>query len=519
MKKIISLLTIAFLILSQHSFVKAVEEICEYDSVVYATMDELGENLAYIVEKDNNFFIVHNWEEGKKYNKIRNLQLSNKGNKISYLWKNQSEYSIVYNWREQTVVVEDIYDFKVSEDGKNMSFIGLDDSWEIYIIYNWEEELISGYDMIFNLEVSNNWKDMFYIVVDEWKRFIVHNWEKVGKEYDSIATLFKVSEDSEDIFFIAIDKWKTFIVHNWEEIGKEYDSISDIVVSRNKNSIFYSAKKEWELFRIHHSQEKKSIYQLLKKWEKNVLIQNGIEGQKYDMIYNLSISDDWKNVYYIARDSITGLSFVVHNWIEGEKYDDIGHMKISPNGKDIYYVAKKRFNNTKEWVKSIIVHNTEEIKEYKGTWIIDELMFSTNWANTLSKTWEDTYFYNNIDLRLCNWEQINFWNERIIKQEDIRTISNDITSENKNIDKSASFKKVILSRRNLKRDTSTIKYVSQIDRLVENMNDFWKIETILKKLYQVESKLKWKTDKTSIRLIDIVDYLVWKMELKLIDNQ
>jgi len=146
--------------------------------------------------------------------------------------------------------------------------------------------------------------------------------------------------------------------------------------------------------------------------------------------------------------------------------------------------------------------------------------------NASTKFFSDKYIKVFKDLWDNKW-YFHYWWEHLIcdfPKEEIITKKEPVLKEANNkhslyLDRTSSLKKVILARRGLNKDIKTLKYVSQIDRLVENMNDLWKIEIILKKLYQVESKLKWKTDDTSIRLINIVDYLVWKMELKLIDNQ
>ena len=512
MKKIISLLAIAFLILSQHSFVSAVEEICEYD---YLTgdwnpiqIDNSWDNIVYIWIKDNTPVLSYNDNIILSANILYNATISWDWSTIAYShlskiitdWANKSSY--IYPWKGW------LNDILLSYDGKSSVYVFSE------IIY----ETSSSWD-----EVSNY----------SYENFIVHNWD-IGKTYDSISNV-KLSHDGSWVIYKAEKDGEKFLVHNWKEIGKDHD-ITDYTISKDWDSYAYQAYKnretfeEFMVFNWEKQEEYRDIkdYAISEDWEsliylvltndaKNYLVVNSYEEELTNASFRV-LSNYWNSIW-----SITFNNSVMFDWVEWKSYDDVHSITFSEDGKNIAYVAEE--NN-----RSFIVHNWVEWEKYdidsyniwiKSVWNNNNILYSINTpvSRGVFSPENAIYYYNGVDARLCNWKTLNFQDKEpetnIVKNTIEETIEKEISLD---LDKSTSFKKVILSRRNLNRDTSTKKYASQIDRLVENMNDFWKIETILKKLYQVESKLKWKTDKKSIKLINIVDYLTGKMELRLIDK-
>ena len=562
MKRIISLLAMVFLILSQHSFVKAVEEICEYDDLwTYITYDQYrntraihisedGKNIIFLADNENWEVIVRKWDVSKEYEKIwtyevsrefevssdlenfkykarrdwiwydvyndietiaheNSVRISNditsenlqyrayilqEENKefVSYKWEKGQEYDSIagihlsnngdilyraYNYSEDytdsTLFL--IYNWKQIQAPTNINFISLSTDWttitygisdvsqnKTYIIHKWKES--KKYDWIWSIQVSDNWEYIWFQAYQDEKEFIVHNW-KEWKEYDWIGH-FKLSKDWENVTYSALKDSKLYIINNW----KEYDYTDELsleVLDRIGVFPIDTKNKDKEKISLELFGDKDKIYQLdyINIGDNNIYYRasNIGEDSTTSLLY---VSKNYKDFIYMATDNwgdykSTG-KYIVYNWIEGKKYNwSFGDFRVSDNWQDIVYLV--------------------------GDTVVHQLL---NWETCESST------KTNLNIR-------------------------DITPSIKislQLDKSVSFKKVILSRRNLNRDISTKKYVSQIDRLVENMNDLWKIETILKKLYQIESKLEWKTDKKSIKLINIVNYLTGKMELRLIDK-
>jgi len=101
------------------------------------------------------------------------------------------------------------------------------------------------------------------------------------------------------------------------------------------------------------------------------LVVNGVEGKKYDWIYedSLQFSPDGKKLAYIAREG--NEKFVVVNGKEGKRYDWIDNfsLKFSPDGKKIAYIAGEGGKHDKFWIsyeggKYFVVVNGKEGKRY-----------------------------------------------------------------------------------------------------------------------------------------------------------
>ena len=237
-----------------------------------------------------------------------------------------------------------------------------------------------------------------------------------------------------------------------ESIGKKYDYIYYIEYSPDWKSYVYEAELYWKRF-------------IVKDW---------IEWKRYDYIYYIEYSPDWKSFTYEAR--LDWKRFIVKDWKEWKKYDFVIDIKYSPDWKSFSYRAKL------DW-KRFIVKDWIEWKRYDDIWYIK---YSPDWKSYVYGAELDWKWF--IVQNIC-------WNNEI----------------NKNLkSKKIAFKQAIISKRKILKDERLSKFLSKLDLFVEKYS--WDKEK-LEKIYIKIWKLKWNTKRPELELF--LDYLEAKILIKI----
>ena len=428
MKRIISLLTIAFLVFSQASFVQA---------------NNTTELLWLSCQPTTKKFTKRAWSYSLAQRKWSDWNIYTPFK----FWDSE-----IYSWKNYLQINDNL-----SEKYERLDVLLLDPKWK-YIYFK---------------VITDLGKEKVFQYISETNEF------KSSKEYEVIYDLIPWN-NFEDFAFKAQDnEWFWKIVKTWFIESEQFWEIT----KENFPLNFYTwpftfLDKDWN-------------YYLTYKWK-----------------ISTPMNDFYKNRFMFFDE--TGNNFAIYGKDSKDK------KAIYINGVLDEYVD---FNESGEYL-----HFLAGEKDYIYFWPSDKSFrkniedntsnkfFSEKYIKVFKDLWDNTWYFH------YGWEHLICEFPEIIEEK--QEVIIEPIQENKNslkIDKASSFKKTILSRRALNKDVKTIKYVKQIDSIAEKMDDTWKLETILSKLYKIETKLEWKSDEKSIKLINIVDYLIGKMELRILE--
>jgi len=255
--------------------------------------------------EDWKFFVVKDWVEWAKYDRITGTSISFSPNSNSFtyeakkVWKNL----IIKDWKELWEWMQAVY----SPDWKSFAYVKLSEwslgnSWapiseqelsykKSIIIKDWKE-LWEWMQAIY----SSDWKSFAYLAKKDWKVFVVKDWKELWEWMQAIY-----SSDWKSFAYVTRKDWKHLIIKNWKELWelKDYSwsdynyswsQYFDLRYSSNLESFAYLIKKDWKIF-------------VVKDW---------VEWTKYDEISDIIYSPDWKSFAYVAKKDWK--RFMVKDW-------------------------------------------------------------------------------------------------------------------------------------------------------------------------------------------------------------
>lgn len=305
-----------------------------YGSIESFTFSPDGENFAYIAKEyavDNQEFVVINGKEGKRYNKINELEADANGN-FSYYDGGDDKYS------NKIQVINE------NESHSDPSF--------------------------FNYTKSPNGESFAYQIREKDKRHVVYvdknGIEHKGKDYlDTIS--FTWSPKGDHFAYTAFGQnGKTYIIVDGDEQGPYEDPVKyGFRWNSNENAFAYSLN--------YYDTE-------------SVVVMNGkVVGMfdPRDRLSDLTLSPDGQFVIYNVYKSAEGVSNFFLNEVKFPmQYDNFSGFSFSPDGKTIAYVIQE--DDTLVFMKG-----KEELGRYSGAWTGTRVDYSNKFPFLFSKDWKN----------------------------------------------------------------------------------------------------------------------------------
>lgn len=310
-----------------------------YENLIkWQEYDFISEQITYLWNKDKYFFVSDSkWsnlikngiDDWKRFHSISSFILS--WNNYWFIWYNidKKEYKIIINWKEVYTYdtnngSNQIYKLYINWNNLNYALI-VKEIDKSYIIYNWIKS--KWYDLInYNNKdafvFSNDWKDYVFLaeVFWEWKSYFSKNIiVKNGVEYTWYEKITDIQFDwNNNLYFLAYKDSKRVFVKNFEnKLISQYSSNLNIVWDK----IYYINSESWEnqlsenhILKTNYnrlsntknadafviSKNKESIFYIWEKDNKKYAVFNWKESSNYyQLIYNVILSDDWKNYTFL----------------------------------------------------------------------------------------------------------------------------------------------------------------------------------------------------------------------------
>ncbi len=310
-----------------------------YENLIkWQEYDFISEQITYLWNKDKYFFVSDSkWsnlikngiDDWKRFHSISSFILS--WNNYWFIWYNidKKEYKIIINWKEVYTYdtnngSNQIYKLYINWNNLNYALI-VKEIDKSYVIYNWIKS--KWYDLInYNNKdafvFSNDWKNYVFLAEFFWewkssfsKNIIVKN----GVEYTWYEKITNIQFDgNNNLYFLAYKDSKRVFVKNFEnKLISQYSSNLNIVWDK----IYYINSESWEnqlsenhILKTNYnrlsntknadafviSKNKESIFYIWEKDNKKYAVFNWKESSNYyQLIYNIIISDDWKNYTFL----------------------------------------------------------------------------------------------------------------------------------------------------------------------------------------------------------------------------
>ncbi len=233
-------------------------------------------------------------------------------------------------------------------------------SW-IWMVF-WEEKDMQY--IVTELYYSPDWKSLYYNTL---KGNMMLNDKIIGKWRN-----FRFSPDSKNYAYISGSAWNMSVIKNWV-VWNSYDYISDLKFSPDSQNLVYVASKNGQSFIVTndtewikyspisplgeptYSPDSKSFAYAIKKDRESYVVKDGVKGETYTSVNNLTFSPDSKSFAY------NGLwkqgNVIIHDGVElGQWWG----FQFSPDSKSFAYVAGKP-----SWAK---IEPTSIVKDRKNLW-------------------------------------------------------------------------------------------------------------------------------------------------------
>jgi hypothetical protein len=327
-----------------------------------------GRGVAYTVEKNNKFYVVHNNNRGKDYASVGKVALSSSGRRIAYGALADGKWRMVVDGKEgrrYDVLLSPLF----SPDGQHVAYQANEgEKWYMIVDNTPNEGTTASYTtpefssdstLIAYVEAAASNSEMRLIVSDltfgkqSVKRSIGDLLFTTNRDKTRIAAAQVVNSK---IRIIDFSFAKPDVVHE----GPLYDVIEKLTFGDDGVSVCYCALKgRTRLLVLDNREEllpkgllpqlpvvrpdKKGVGVLLTSQNRCFLHQsfyNSTEkGKKYDEAADLAYSKDARLYVYAARKGENW--FVVVNGKEGPAFDRVVLPVFSPDGKRLVYRARK----------------------------------------------------------------------------------------------------------------------------------------------------------------------------------
>ncbi len=300
---------------------------------------------------------------------------------IYYHFISNNKHSIVKNWKIIVQVKEEnkrILEYTVSSQGE-VAYVRDDPKiYQRYRVIKWDSEVWVYDEFISDLRFSSNWNDVYFSKWI-WDISIYVNWKQVT-DVMKWAQFYKINDNEDKINILnkkTFKEWKRTVVYDstwmpwlmcWVECMKGEKAV---YVLNNKESKLYNQIKY-----LWFSNDNK-YFVLAKDFDwKYFVIQDGIEGNKYDYISDFWFHGHWfsdsNELVYLATKKSWGT--VVVKWaneIGRElKVKSLLHKYVDNNG-DLYYLAALKNDMVifvKNWEIILKIDTSDHSKKEYNKW-------------------------------------------------------------------------------------------------------------------------------------------------------
>ena len=345
----------------------AVPEAQDQEASFEVVFSGSGSSVAYTVEKNGQFYVVHNHARGKEYASVGNVVLSSDGRRIAYGALTDGKWRMVVDGKEgrpYDTLLTPIF----SPDGQHLAYQAKEgEKWYIVVDNISNAGTIASYttpefssdsNLIAYVEAASSNSEMKLIVSDltfskqSVKKSIGDLLFTTNKGRTRIAAAQVMGNKLRiiDFSFAELD-----IVHE----GPLYDVIEQLTLSDDGSSVTYCALRGRKRLIVLDDREepfpegrlqevpvirpdKKGVGVLLTSQNRFFLHQAFLnskeKSKKYDEAANLTYSSGGRYAY-AAR--MGRYWFVVVNGEEGSQFDRVVKPVFSPDGKYLVYRARK----------------------------------------------------------------------------------------------------------------------------------------------------------------------------------
>ncbi len=279
-----------------------------------------------------------------------------------------SKVKLVLDWVEQNMEFDavDSYFYWVFNDWR--VFLKAEDKavgkW-YYMIWDFKSQL---FDELNIYQYWDNWD------IIAWSARVWNVWYSIFNKiaawaYEYVDWVPSFTFWYKMAYSRATKEWKWVLLVNWVEIKMSYELDSLYVSTDMKKVIMVLKDSNWKKF--------------VKIWKRN--------SKKYNDIYNVTLSNDWSNLMYIALTS-DNKTIPVYNWEELWTYENVGSSWFSPLWKHYYF-------SITEWQKSFLIIDWKKMKSYDSIGYpnySDDDQFLVYFA----KEWDKT-------IVVVNWKEIS----------------------------------------------------------------------------------------------------------------
>lgn len=266
---------------SKKYLVKDGEEFGPYDELNSIWHSEDSTNFAFSARRGEEYLIVKNGKEivvdGDTASSIA-PHFSEDDNRFAYWYKKNNKHILVVDGVESSPY-EDVYASNFLSGENGFVFIGQKGGKDYLVIQSnkkWRE--VWPYDKIswagYTYKTSSNFKHFVYLAEKDGKKIALIDG-KPSKPYDQIPEFLMLSR-----------------LYSEEPEWRFYYNIPQFIYSKTGEDLVFSARKG----------------------NKEILVKNGVEIDKYDRAYSPQLSSDGKNFLFLAEKN--GQTILVKNDIE-----------------------------------------------------------------------------------------------------------------------------------------------------------------------------------------------------------
>lgn len=318
-----------------------------YDDISPTIFTPDGKNWAYIIRDDNDWYLVINGVESKRYDSVNLHQFSPDGSSLVFKAKLNNKSFIVIDG-EEGKKYDDVFSITFNPKSNEVSYWGIIDNQYYLVCGNKEINVSKQVPPVSNSILYSPSGNSFAYYLKDIKddNYYVVQDGIYSKPYDRIKWQEAVySKDGTTLVYPAGKGNKEFIIINGREEEK-FDFVSSPKFSNDNFSLIYIANEG-------------------NKW---FAVVNRKKETRYDMVKEVNFSPTGNSYSYFAKKDNKWL--VVKNGIEGEeKYDDVYGLTYTPDGSKIIFIAvniTKTINGDRviEQRKEQVVYDRIPFKEY-----------------------------------------------------------------------------------------------------------------------------------------------------------
>ncbi len=301
-------------------------ETAEPEYVGQPDFSKTGKRMAYVVVRQDKWYVVTDGKEGKGYRGLgNNIEFSDDEKHVLYQADTADGQVIVVDgveMEQRPVIEENSYGF--SPDGQHVAFAALDHRDAEYVVVDNKQG--KTYQGVNKPAFSPDSKHVAYAAWRAGKVFVVTDGVE-GEAFDNVNDNFRFSPDGKRMVYLAKRGEAQFLV--LDGVATAYDEIFGFKFSPDSRRFFVEARRGNTLLMILEA-EPPQKYEL----SPDAQVQAADED---DLL--MAFSPDSKRTAWVSQRG--GRSFVVTDGAEGKPYDEIRNLQFTADGRHVVYAAKR----------------------------------------------------------------------------------------------------------------------------------------------------------------------------------